>query len=153
MANSYSQIHIQFVYAVQYRAALIQHSWKERLHQYLTGIVHKNKHKMLQVNSMADHIHLLIGFRPYQSISAFIQNMKTESTKWINNNHFTNSPFAWQEGFGAFSYSKKDLPDVINYIKNQEVHHRKKTFIEEYMDLLKEFEIEYDERYIFKPVL
>ncbi len=150
MANTYTQLHIQFIFSVQYRAALIDISWKERLHQYVTGIFQNNKHKMLQVNSMPDHIHILIGLRPDQAISSLIQVVKSESTKWINENHLTKTKFAWQGGFGAFSYSKSQLPRVIEYIKNQEMHHKKQTFLEEYKAFLKAFGIDYDDRYLFK---
>lgn len=150
MANTYTQLHIQFVFAVKYRLALIHPSWKDRLYQYITGIIQNNEHKMLQINGMPDHIHLFIGMRPSQSISSLIQNVKTESSKWIKENKFCNSPFAWQEGYGAFSYSKSHVPDVIRYIQNQEVHHKKETFLAEYMKILKAFEIEYDKQYIFK---
>ena len=105
---------------------------------------------MLQLNSMPDHIHILAGIRPHQSISAIIQNVKAESSRWINDNHLTSNRFAWQEGYGAFSYSKSHLPDVIRYIQQQEEHHRKKTFLQEYKAFLNAFEISYDERYIFK---
>ena len=108
MANSYTQIHIQFVFAVKYRAALIDNEWKERLHQYMTGIFQENKHKMLQINSMPDHIHIFIGMRPHESISSLIQNVKTESSKWIKAQNLCSHPFAWQEGYGAFSYQKQD---------------------------------------------
>ncbi len=150
MPNTYTQLHIQFVFAVKYRAALIQRTWQTRLHEYITGMFQKNEHKMLQINSMPDHVHIFIGMRPHQSISALLQNVKSESTKWINENNFCNSAFAWQEGFGAFSYSKSHVPDVIRYIQNQEAHHKKETFLDEYRHMLKAFEIEYDERYIFK---
>ena len=106
--------------------------------------------KMLQVNSMPDHLHMLIGFRPDENMSQLIQVVKSESTKWINDNHFSHEKFSWQEGFGAFSYSKSHVPNVIRYIQNQEAHHRKQTFREEYINFLKAFEIEFDERYIFK---
>src|SRR5258706_15439285 len=150
MTNSYTQIHIQFVFAVKYRAALIGKEWKERLHQYITGIFQDNKHKMLQINTMPDHIHIFIGMRPNQSISSLVQNVKTESSKWIKDNKFCKASFAWQEGYGAFSYSKSHVPDVIRYIQNQEAHHRKEKFLDEYRKLLKAFEIEYDDQYIFK---
>ena len=150
MANSYTQLHIQFVWAVKYRAALIQNEWKGRLHQYITGIFQANNHKMLQVNSMPDHIHIFIGMRPHQSISSLIQNVKTESSKWIKEQQFCHSPFAWQEGYAAFSYSKSHVPDVIRYIQNQETHHQKETFLEEYKRLLKAFEVDYNEQYIFR---
>ena len=150
MANTYTQLHIQLVFAVKYRAALIQKEWKERLHQYITGIFQKNEHKMLQINSMPDHIHIFIGLRPHQSISSLVQNVKSESSKWIKDNKLCKSPFAWQEGFGAFSYSKTHVDRVIRYIQNQEAHHKKETFLDEYRKMLKAFEVEYDERYIFK---
>jgi len=150
MANTYTQLHIQFVFAVKNRLALIHPSWKDRLYQYITGIIQNNDHKMLRINGMSDHIHILIGMRPSQSISSLIQNVKTESSKWIKENDFCHSPFAWQEGYGAFSYSKSHVPDVIRYIQNQEVHHKKETFLDEYIKILKAFEIEYDKQYIFK---
>jgi putative transposase len=150
MANTYTQLHIQFVFAVKYRAALIAKEWKDELHQYITGIIRENEHKMLQVNSMPDHIHIFIGFWTTQSIASLVQNIKTESSKWIKLKKFCASPFAWQEGYGAFSYSKSHVPDVIRYIQNQETHHKKQTFLDEYRHFLKAFEIEYDEQYIFK---
>ncbi len=155
MANTYTQLHIQFVFAVKYRLALIQKEWKERLHQYITGIIQRKDgketpHKMLQINSMPDHIHILIGLRPHQSISSLAQNIKTESTIWVNENNFCEIPFAWQAGFGGFSYSKSHVDRVIRYIQNQEIHHKKETFLDEYLQMLKVFEIDYDERYTFK---
>jgi REP element-mobilizing transposase RayT len=107
---------------------------------------------MLQINGMSDHIHLLIGMRPTQSVSSLVQNVKTESSKWINDNKFCPQHFAWQEGYGAFSYSKSHVPDVIRYIQNQEIHHQKHSFIDEYLKLLKAFEVQFDEKYIFKDV-
>lgn len=150
MPNTYTQLHIQFVFAVKFRAALIDKSWKERLHQYITGIIQHNEHKLLQINSMPDHIHIFIGMRPNQSVSALVQNIKSESSKWIKEQRLCNASFAWQEGYGAFSYSKSHVPDVIRYIQNQEQHLQKKIFLEEYMEFLKAFEIDYDEKYIFK---
>jgi len=105
---------------------------------------------MIQINSMPDHIHMLLGFRPHQSISSIIQNVKSESTKRINDQKSTPFKFAWQEGYGAFSYSKSHLTDVIRYIQQQEEHHHNKTFLQEYKDFLTAFEIDYDARYIFK---
>ncbi|MEO7922226.1 MAG: IS200/IS605 family transposase [Chitinophagaceae bacterium] len=150
MANTYTQLHIQLVFAVKYRAALIQKSWKGELHKYITGIFQQNGHKMLQVNSMPDHIHIFIGLNPAQSISSIIQNVKAESSKWIKAKMFCVQPFAWQGGYGAFSYSKANVPQVIRYIQNQEVHHKKETFLEEYLRFLKDFDIEYNEQYVFK---
>lgn len=152
MSNTYTQLHIQFVFAVKYRAALITTEWKEELHKYITGIFQQNGHKMLQVNSMPDHVHILIGMRPTQSISSLVQNVKTESSRWIKEKKFCASAFAWQEGYGAFSYSKSHVPNVIRYIQNQEEHHKHQNFLDEYRYFLKVFEIEYDEQYIFKDL-
>jgi len=150
MANTYTQLHIQFVFAVKFRKALIQKAWKDELHKYMTGIIQNNGHKMLQINSMPDHIHILIGLRPLQSISSLVQNIKTESSKWIKDKEFCAAPFSWQEGYGAFSYSKSHVDEVVRYIQNQEVHHQKETFLDEYRHFLKVFEVEYEEQYIFK---
>lgn len=152
MANTYTQLHIQFVFAVKYRKALIAKEWKDKLHQYITGIIQSNNHKMLCVNSMPDHIHIFIGMRPTQSISALVQNVKTETSKWIKEQKLS-PDFSWQEGYGAFSYSRSHVPNVIRYIQNQEQHHKKETFLEEYQKQLKAFEIEYDKKYIFKDPL
>lgn len=150
MANTYSQIHLHFIFAVRHRVALISPTWKEDLHRYITGIVQCNGHKMLQINSMADHIHMLIGMRPQQAISALVQNIKTESSKWVKANQHI--PFAWQEGFGVFSYAKSQVPTVIRYIQNQETHHQKQTFLEEYRAFLDAFEVEWQEPYIFREL-
>ena len=101
---------------------------------------------------MPDHVHLLFGLRPAQSLSDLMKDIKGSSSKWINEKRFVRGKFSWQEGYGAFSYSKAELPNVLSYIDNQQIHHRKKTFTEEYLEMLNEFEIEYDERYVFKPV-
>ena len=150
MANTYTQLHIQLVFAVKYRMALIANEWKEELHRYLTGLFQKNNHKMLQVNSMPDHIHILIGMRPSQPLSELVQKAKTESTKWIREKKYCKIPFSWQEGYGAFSYSKSHVPDVIRYIQNQEIHHKKKNFFDEYKQLLNAFGIVYKEEFLFK---
>jgi len=152
MANTYTQLHVQFVFAVKHREAQIQPEWKEKLHKYITGIFQENRHKMLQINSMPDHIHIFAGIRPHQSISSLIQNVKTESSKWVKSQNFNKYPFAWQEGYGAFSYGKSQVPDVIRYIQNQEIHHQKKSFLEEYRKLLVAFDIDWEEQYIFKEL-
>lgn len=150
MANTYTQLHIQIVFAVKYRIGLINKSWKEELHRYMTAILQATDHKMLQVNSMPDHIHILIGLRPQQSLSSLVQHVKTETSRWINQKGFCPGRFAWQEGYGAFSYCKSHVPNVIRYIQNQEAHHRKETFLEEYERLLRLFEIAYNDLYLFK---
>ncbi|MBF6641365.1 IS200/IS605 family transposase [Flavobacterium sp. J49] len=150
MANTYTQIHIQFVFAVKYRDGLIHASFKEELYQYITGIIKNHNHKLLAINGMPDHIHIFIGMRPTQSISDLLQDIKGSSSKWINEKKFLKVKFEWQEGYGAFSYAKSQVDSVINYIKNQEQHHTGKTFREEYLEFLKLYEIDYDERYIFR---
>jgi REP element-mobilizing transposase RayT len=149
MANTYTQLHIQLVFAVKYRLGLIQPSWKEDLHRYMTALLQAHDHKMLQINSMPDHIHIFIGLRPHEALSSLVQHVKAESTKWIKAKGFT-AAFGWQDGFGAFSYSRSSVPAVINYIQNQEVHHQKEPFLKEYRRLLNAFEIEYKEEYLFK---
>jgi REP element-mobilizing transposase RayT len=152
MANSYTQIHIQAVFVVKYRAAVISHSWKDELYKYITGIVQAHGHKMIIINGMPDHMHVLLGMRPTQSLSDLMQDIKGSSSKWINERRFTKTRFEWQPGYGAFSYSKSELQNVIDYIKNQENHHRKKSFMEEYRGLLNEFLIDFDERYLFREL-
>jgi len=152
MANTYTQIHIQIVFTVQNRESVIRSSWRDELYKYITGIVQNNKHKLLAINGMPDHIHILIGYRPSQSLSDLVQDIKGSSSKWINEKRFVQGRFSWQEGYGAFSYAKTDLVKIIGYIQHQEEHHRRKSFLEEYVELLKEFDIEYDDRYVFKPV-
>jgi putative transposase len=153
MANTYTQIHLQFVFAVKYRNGLIHASFKEELYKYISGIIKENNHKLLAINGMPDHLHIFIGMRPSQSISDLLQDIKGSSSKWINEKKFLKVKFEWQEGYGAFSYSKSHVNDVINYIQNQENHHKKESFREEYLKFLKVFEIEYDERYIFKELI
>jgi REP element-mobilizing transposase RayT len=152
MANTYTQIHIQAVFAVQNRQSLIKNDWKDELYKYLTGIIQNHGHKVLQINGMPDHIHILFGMRPTQSLSDLMKQVKQDSSKWINNKGVVNGKFSWQAGYGAFSYSKLQLPRVIKYIQKQEEHHKTFTFQEEYVAILKTHNVEYDERYIFKSI-
>ena len=152
MPNTYTQIHIHAVFAVQNRISLISKTWEQRLYQYITGIIQNHGHKLLVINGMPDHIHILFGMRPTQSLSDLMRDVKGDSSLWINENKFVAGKFSWQEGYGAFSYSKSQIPAVATYIENQELHHKKKTFIEEYLKILQDFEIEYNENYIFKPI-
>jgi REP element-mobilizing transposase RayT len=108
---------------------------------------------MICINGVSDHLHLLIGVRPHQSISDLMQDVKGSSSKWINEKKFLNSKFEWQEGYGAFSYAKSPVKNVIEYINNQEMHHQKRTFREEYLEFLKKYDIDYDERYVFKELI
>ena len=153
MANTYTQIHVQFVFAVKYRNGLIIPSLKEELYQYISGIIKHHNHKLLAINGMPDHVHIFIGMRPTQSISDLMQDIKGSSSKWINEKKFLKVKFEWQEGYGAFSYSKSHVDNVINYIKNQEEHHKKESFRDEYLNILNRFEVDYDEKYIFKDLM
>ena len=152
MANTYTQIHIQTVFAPKFREAVLEKEWREDLFRYITGIVQNNGHKMLKINGMYDHVHMFFGMRPTQALSDLMKQVKEDSSKWINYNRLVRGKFRWQEGFGAFSYGKSQVPSVIKYIEEQEYHHSKKTFLEEYLEMLKAFEVEFDERYIFKPL-
>ena len=152
MAHTYTQLHIQVVFAVQNRDCVIRNSWKNELHKYITGIIENHNHKVMAINGMPDHLHILFGMRPTQSLSDLIQDIKGGSSKWINQKGYVKGKFSWQEGYGAFSYSKSHVDAVIDYIKHQEKHHRKKTFVEEYHEFLEKFEVDFDKRYIFKPV-
>jgi len=149
MANTYSQIYIQIVFAVQGRQNLITKNHQEELHKYITGIVQKREQKMLTVYCNPDHTHLLVGLKPNITISDLVRDIKAGSSNFINENRWVKGKFNWQEGYGAFSYSRSQIDQVAKYILNQEEHHRRKTFKDEYLELLEKFEIEYDERYLF----
>ncbi len=149
MANTYSQIYIQIVFAVRGRQNLIPKNHREELHKYITGIVTNRDQKLLSIFCMPDHTHLLVGMKPSISISDLTRDVKAGSSGFINEKNWMRGKFHWQEGFGAFSYSKSQISKVASYISNQEEHHRKQTFKEEYTGVLKEFEIEYDEKYLF----
>ena len=152
MSNTYTQIHIQTVFAVKFREALISPEWSDRLYQYMASIVNDQGHKTLAIGGVANHVHLLFGFRPAQSLSSLMLRVKRETSEWINREHFTNFRFQWQNGYGAFSYSKSHVPNVIRYILNQEAHHAKRSFREEYLDMLRKNEVEFDERFIFEDI-
>lgn len=152
MANTYTQIHIQVIFSVQNRDCIIDKSWKEELYKYIAGIIKNQGHKLIAINGMPDHIHILFGMRPSQSLSDLMQDIKADSSQWINNRKFILGKFSWQEGYGAFSYGKSQIPKVIQYIERQEEHHEKKTFMEEYEEFLNAFDVKHDERYVFKPV-
>lgn len=149
MANTYSQIYIQTVFAVQGRENSIKSEWKEELYKYITGIITNHDQKLLAIGGIENHIHILIGLKPNCEISKLIQEIKANSSKFVNQKRFVRGKFSWQEGFGAFSYSRSQLDTVIRYIKNQEKHHAKKSFKDEYIEFLKNFEVDYDEKYLF----
>jgi REP element-mobilizing transposase RayT len=150
MPNTYSQIYIQIVFAVKGRQSLIPSKHREQVHQYIAGIIQNREQKLLSVFAMPDHAHILVGMKPSLSVSDLVRDIKAGSSKFISDHNLLQGKFAWQEGFGAFSYSRSQLGNVIGYIENQEQHHRKKTFKEEYLDFLRKFEVEYDEKYLFE---
>lgn len=149
MANTYTQIYIQVVFAVQGRQNLIPPERNDELQKYMTGIVTNHGQKLLAINNMPDHFHILIGLKPTMALSDLVGQIKSGSSGFINKSRWVNGRFEWQEGFGAFSYSHSQLGSVIRYIANQQKHHTRKTFREEYLVLLKKFEIAHEERYAF----
>ena len=150
MANTYSQIYIQIVFSVKGRANLISSKNREELHKYITGIVTKRDQKLLSIFAMPDHTHLLVGIKPNISISDLVRDIKAGSSKFITDSNWVKGKFSWQEGYGSFSYSRNQIDNVINYILNQEGHHKKKSFKDEYIDLLQKFEIDFNEQYLFE---
>jgi putative transposase len=152
MANTYTQIYIQVVFAVEGRQSLIAPEHNNELQKYITGIVSGQKQKLIAINNMPDHLHMLVGLKPDMALSDLVRDVKAGSSKVINEKHWVMGRFSWQEGFGAFSYSRSQLGTVIRYIENQQKHHAKKSFLDEYTQLLEKFGVEYDQRYIFKPL-
>lgn len=150
MPGTFSQLYIQVVFAVKGRENLIQNEWKDELHKYLAGIIKGKEQKPIIVNGMPDYIHAFIGLRPAMAISDLVRDIKNNSSNFINDKKFVKGKFLWQEGYGAFSYSHSHIENVYNYILNQQKHHQKKTFHEEYVDFLKKFNIEHDEKYLFE---
>lgn len=150
MANTYSQVYLQFVFAVKGRQSLINPKNNEELQKYITGIVQNRKQKMLAINNMPEHLHLFVGFGTTMSMADFMEEVKAISSKFINEKGWVKGKFEWQRGYGVFSYSRSQIDNVIKYIINQQEHHKKKTFKDEYLEFLKKFEVEYDERYLFE---
>ncbi len=149
MANTYTQIYIQIVFAVRGRQNLISVEHREELHNFITGIVSNRGQKLFAIFAMPDHVHILVSMSPKISISDLVRDIKAGSSKFINDSKWIKGKFNWQEGYGAFSYSKSAVDNVVKYILNQEAHHKKKTFKDEYLDFLEKFEIEYDTKYLF----
>ncbi len=152
MANTYSQILIHVVFTVKGRGNLIDKKWRSDLHKYISGIITSKGQKSIIVNGVGDHIHCFIGLKPSMSLSELIRDVKNNSSKFINENQLVKGKFQWQEGFGAFSYATSQVKNVYNYILNQEEHHKKSTFKEEYIDLLETYEVEYEDDYLFSFV-
>ncbi len=150
MPNTYSQIYLQFVFAVKQRQSLIPKEHKEELHKYITGIVQNRKAKMIAVHCMPDHAHLFVGFKPVLSISDFVKEVKVASNEFINDKRWMKHHFNWQEGYGVFSYGHSQIDAVAKYVMNQEQHHQKKTFRQEYLAFLDKFQIPFEEQYLFE---
>jgi REP element-mobilizing transposase RayT len=149
IAGTYSQIYIQVVFAVKFRNALINPEWEEKLYQYITGIVKNKNQKLIAINGMPDHIHIFLGLKPSCCLSDLVRDIKKSSTTFITENKLSDFKFQWQNGYGAFSYSHSHIDNVYKYIMNQKEHHKKVSFKAEYLEFLKKFEIEYDEKYVF----
>ena len=152
MAGTYSQIYIQIIFAVKGRANLIQKEWQSELNKYISGIIKGKDQKPIIVNGVGDHIHCFVGLRPSISISDLVRDIKNNSSKFINEKALIKGRFAWQEGYGAFSYAHSQIEQVYQYILNQEEHHKTKTFRAEYLEFLKKFDVEYDPKYLFEWV-
>jgi len=150
MPNTFTQIYVQVVFAVNGRQSLISPSFKETLFKYIGGTMRNAGHKLITINGMPDHVHILVGLKPTVAISDLVKDIKVASSRLINDKKLVRGRFSWQEGFGAFSYSQSRLSKVARYIENQERHHARRSFKEEYLSMLKSFQIEYDERYLFK---
>lgn len=152
MANTYSQLYVQIVFAVKGRQNLISKNNKDEIYKYITGIITNHKQKLIVINGMPDHIHILVGIKPDISLSDLVRDIKSNSSKFINEQKWINGKFEWQTGFGAFSYGHSQLANVIKYIENQEEHHKTKTFREEYIVFLKLFNIDFKNEYLFEDV-
>jgi REP element-mobilizing transposase RayT len=149
MANTYSQLYVQVVFAVKGRQNLISNTWKDELFKYITGIVTNEGQKLIAINGVSDHIHILIGIKPNKALSDLVRDIKANSSRFINEKAWVNGKFEWQTGFGAFSYSHSNLTNVIRYIQNQEEHHKAKTYKEEYVAFLEAFDVDYKTEFIF----
>lgn len=152
MANTYSQLYVQIVFALKGRQNLISKKWKDEIYKYITGIITNQKQKLIAINGMPDHIHILVGIKPNIPLSDLVRDIKSSSSKFINEQRWINGKFEWQTGFGAFSYGHSQLTNVIKYIEDQEEHHKTKTFKEEYMAFLKLFNIDFRNEYLFEDI-
>jgi len=150
MPGTFSQIYIQIVFAVKERQNLIKPSFEDELYKYIAGIITAKEQKSLAVNGMADHVHVLVGLKPSMRVSDLVRDIKNNSTNFINERRWSKTHFSWQEGYGAFSYSQSGFGNVIEYIKDQKKHHKKITFRQEYLSFLKNFNIPFEEKYLFE---
>lgn len=149
MAGTFSQIYIQIVFSVNGRGNLLQKEWRSELYKYIAGIITNKEQKSIIVNGMPDHVHVFVGLKPSMAISDLVRDIKNNSSNFINDRKFVRGRFSWQEGYGAFSYAHSQVGTVFKYILNQEEHHKRKTFKEEYLDFLKKFNVEFNEKYLF----
>jgi len=152
MAGSYSQIYLQIVISVYGRRDLLRKPWREEVFKYISGIITAKGQKSIIVNGVEDHVHIFVGLKPSMRISDLVRDIKNNSSKFINEQGFLNSKFSWQKGYGVFSYSQSAVSNVYKYIANQEAHHQKQSFKDEYLDFLKQFEVEYEDQYLFEWV-
>jgi len=152
MAGSYSQIYLQIVISVYGRRDLLRKPWREEVFKYISGIITAKGQKSIIVNGVEDHVHIFVGLKPSIRISDLVRDIKNNSSKFINEQGFLNSKFSWQKGYGVFSYSQSAVSNVYKYIANQEAHHQKQSFKDEYLDFLKQFEVEYEDQYLFEWV-
>ena len=153
MANTYDQIYLQIIFAVKYRRAVIDNVWKEKLFGVVGNLINEKNCKTIIVNGVEDHVHCLIGLKPVVAVSELMKTVKAKSSKYVNDHALTSNHFEWQDGYGVFSYSQSALDAVYKYIQNQEEHHKKQTFRNEYIGFLNKFKIDYDERYIFQDLV
>ena len=152
MADTYTQMYVHVVFEVKGRENLISPKWKDELYKYITGIVSNEKQKLIAINGMPDHIHILLGIKPTIALSDLLRDIKANSSRFINEKKWVTGKFEWQNGFGAFTYGHSQLGSIISYIENQEEHHKKKTFKEEYLEFLKLFAIDLKNEYLFEDV-
>ena len=150
MANTYTQCYFHLVFAVKNRDALIKKAWKDELEMYITGIVQNHKHKMLAIGAMPDHIHIFIGYNVNHLIPDLVEEIKTSSNAWIKEKRLSQFKFEWQKGYGAFTHARSQLDTVVKYVLTQEEHHKKTTFREEYLEMLRRNDIEFKEEYVFE---
>ncbi len=153
MANSYHQIYLQLVFAVKYRAAVLDKAWRNKVFAVVGNLINESNCKAIIVNGVEDHVHCLVGLRPVVTVSELMKAVKAKSSKYINDHQLTKDRFEWQEGYGVFSYHQSLVDTVFKYIQNQETHHQMQTFDEEYIGLLNEFKVEYDEQYLFQGLI
>ena len=149
MANVYTQVYLQLAFSPMRHENVIPQKHKEELQKYTTGIIQNRKHKLLAITFMPDHIHILIGYNPSQALPDLVRDIKANSSKFINEKKWLPGRFQWQEGYGAFSYSRSQIDDVIHYINSQEEHHKRASFKEEYLKLLEKYKVDYDPDYLF----